>query len=114
MYPPFAGLFHDKSTGRALYYYPIGSGFKFRSSLNFQVLTVKPLYFTPKIISVFFIMFTNIEHRFPSSTGYHESHDDLLPVGLNLYNISLASQRSGMKFRFTLGLILSFYRYRCC
>ena len=40
------------------------------------------------------------------------SNDDLLPVGLNFNKISLASQRSRMKFR--LGLILSFYRYHCC
>ena len=112
MYPPFASLFHGKSTRRALHQYRIGSGFKFRSSLNFSSVDGETVVLHSEDCKFLLIYLHILNTDFHLLRDIMSSNDDLLPVGLSLYNIALASQRSRMKFR--LGLILSFYRYRCC
>ena len=113
MYPPFARLFHGKSTRRALHQYRIGSRFKFRSSLNFSSVDGETVVLHSEDYKFLLIYLHILKTDFNLLRDIMSSNDDLLPVGLNFnYKISLASQRSRMKFR--LGLILSFYRYRCC
>ena len=111
MYAPFASLFHGKSTRRALHQYCIGSGFKFRSSLNFSSVDGETVALHSEDYKFLVLYSHTLNTDFHLLRDIVNSHDNLIPVGLNLY-ITLASQRSRMKFR--LGLILSFYRYRCC
>ena len=106
MYPPFASLFHDKSTGKSTA--PVSH------MLRVQIL------FKPELTSVdgetvvlhsedykFLLIYPHIfKTHFHLLRDIMNSNDDLLPVGLNLCNIALASQRSRMKYH--LGLILSF------
>ena len=108
MYPPFASLFHGKSTRGALHQYRIGSGFKFRSSLNFSSVHGETVVLHSEDYKFLVLYSHTLNTDFHLLRDIVNSHDNLIPVGLNLYNITLASQRSRMKFR--LGLILSFYR----
>ena len=99
MYAPFASLFHGKSTRRALHQYRIGSGFKFRSSLNFSSVDGETVVLLSEDYKFLLIYLHIFKTNFHFLRDIMSSNDDLLPVGLNLYNISLASQRSRMKFR---------------
>ena len=112
MYPPFARLLHGKSTRTPHHQYRIGSGFKFRSSLNFSSVDGETVVLHSEDCKFLLIYLHILKTDFHLLRDIMSSNDDLLPVGLSLYNIALASQRSRMKFR--LGLILSFYRYPCC
>ena len=112
MYPPFASLFHGKSTRRALHQYRIGSRFKFRSSLNSSNVDGETVVLHSEDYKFLLIYLHILKTDSHLLRDIMSSNDDLLPVGLNFNEISLASQRSRMIFR--LGLILSFYRYRCC
>ena len=81
MYPPFARLFHGKSTRRALHQYRIGSRFKFRSSLNFSSVDGETVVLHSEDYKFILIYLHILKTDFHLLRDIMSPNDDLLPVG---------------------------------